>query len=186
VERRKTTIVRGRKPKPLQKQIAEGDPRQRGMRNLRERLAGIPQAGKGLPKCPAALGPIAQYAWRFWKAELEQMDLAFRPDRMMLEGACVHYERAKQADEIIQKHGLVVVDVATDATGKPAGRRHVHRNPAISISNASWALVRSFCSEFGLSPIGRQRLDVKPDHDRSHEELMAALSQPRAPRTNVQ
>ena len=178
--------MRGRKPKPIEQQIREGDPRQRGMNRLQERLEAIPQAEKGLPDCPTDLGALARFAWDFWKAELVKMDLAFLPDRMMLEGAAVNYERAKLADAMIQKHGLVVVDVITDAQGKAIGRRHVHRNPAISISNQAWALVRSFCSEFGLSPIGRQRLEVQQDHDNSREELIALLSQPRTPRTNVQ
>jgi P27 family predicted phage terminase small subunit len=178
--------MRGGKPKPIQRQIAEGDPSKRGVHKLEEARDALPQAEKGLPSCPADLGTLARFAWNFWKAELEKMNLAFLPDRMMLEGACVHYQRAKLADSMIDKHGLVVVEAQTDREGKLTGQKRIRNNPAIAISNASWALVRSFTSEFGLSPIGRQRLDVQRDHDSSRDELIALLSQPRVPRTLVQ
>jgi P27 family predicted phage terminase small subunit len=178
--------MRGRKPKPIERQIAEGDPRKHGVHKLEEARDALPEAEKGLPKCRADLGPLARFAWNFWKAELEKMNLAFLPDRMMLEGACVHYQRAKLADSMIDKHGLVVVEAQTDREGKLTGQKRIRNNPAIAISNASWALVRSFTSEFGLSPIGRQRLDVQRDHDNSRDELIALLSQPRTPKTNVQ
>jgi P27 family predicted phage terminase small subunit len=178
--------MRGRKPKPIQRQIVEGDPSKHGVHKLEEARDALPQVDKGLPNCPADLGPLARFAWNFWKAELEKMNLAFQPDRMMLAGACVHYQRAKLADSMIDKHGLVVVDAQIDHEGKPTGHKRIRNNPAIAISNASWALVRSYTSEFGLSPIGRQRLEVQRDDNNSREELIALLSQPRTPRTNVQ
>lgn len=178
--------MRGRKPKPIERQIAEGDPRKHGVHKLEEARDAVPQAERGLPPAPEDLGPIARAQYEFWREELTKMDLSYRPDGVMLEAAATHYSRAKQADALIERHGLIVVDVATDVNGKATGRRHVHRNPALAISNQAWVLVRSFCSEFGLSPVGRQRLDVQHDHDDSRSELIALLSQPRTPKTNVQ
>jgi hypothetical protein len=55
--------VRGRKPKPLQQQIAEGDPRQRGKWKLRDRLQAEPKAARGLPPCPERLTGVARQRW---------------------------------------------------------------------------------------------------------------------------
>ena len=106
------------------------------------------------------------------------MDLDRRPDAMMLEGACVNFARAVEADLILQLEGMVVVEnVITARDGEIiAVKRKKH--PAVSISNQAWSLVRQFCSEFGLSPVSRTRLSIgkegTPDDD-----LMKLLMQPR-------
>jgi P27 family predicted phage terminase small subunit len=155
--------VRGRKPKPTQQQINEGDPGKRGVKKLGEKLAAEPKAERGLPECPDYLGARARAAWAMWKEELEKMRLDCRPDGPMLEGACVNYERAVKADLVIAKSGLVV-----------AGRA----NPAIAISNAAWRQVRSFCSEFGLSPVSRTRLTIE-EAGNATDDLIKLLSRPR-------
>lgn len=177
--------MRGGKPKPIQRQIAEGDPSKRGVHKLDEALRSLPHAEQGLPDCPADLGPVAREAWNFWREELTKMGLAFRPDSVMLEGACVHFERAKLADGLLKRHGILIAEPVTDRNGRPTGATRVRNNPALAVSNQAWALVRSFCSEFGLSPVGRQRLAVEAP-DTSREDLLELLSRPRTPRTPVQ
>jgi P27 family predicted phage terminase small subunit len=98
----------------------------------------------------------------------------------MLEGAATAYERAKQADAIIKQVGIMVMDETKDRAGTVVHRR-AKNNPAIATSHSSWALVRSFCSEFGLSPVGRQRLEIQ-EADSSRDDLVSLLSQPRAPK----
>jgi P27 family predicted phage terminase small subunit len=164
--------MRGRKPKPTQQQINEGDPRKRGVNKLNEELAAQPRAEKGLPECPDYLGKRARAAWVMWKEELEKMRLDCRPDGPMLEGACVNYERAVEADLMIAKSGLVVAETLE------SGARRVKANPAIAISNAAWRQVRSFCSEFGLSPVSRTRLTIE-DPGNATDDLLKLLSQPR-------
>ena len=54
----------------------------------------------------------------------------------------------------------------------------VKTNPLVGQVNASWMIMRAFCSEFGLSPVSRTRPVVdKPDD--GEDELMEILSQPR-------
>src|SRR5215469_10466406 len=100
--------MRGRKPKPIQQQINEGDPRKRGVHKLEERLEAEPKASRGLPPCPHHLSDRARTAWNFWRDELELMGLAFGPDAAMLEGAVVMYARAVEADLILQRDGLTL------------------------------------------------------------------------------
>ena len=170
--------VRGRKPKPIQQQIAEGDPRKHGVKKLEKRLGATPRAEHGLPDAPAHLGEVAREIWQLWREELEKMQLDFRPDQVMLEGACVWYERGRQADEKILKHGIIIAEPIMDRFGRPTGGTRVKTNPCITTSNLAWRNVRSFCSEFGLSPVSRTRLSIKEQGD-SQADLMKLLSAPR-------
>src|SRR4051812_27853685 len=100
--------MRGRKPKPTATQIAEGDTRKRGVGKLKAKLASEPKPARGLTECPSHLTGRARAAWTFWAEELESMKQSFRPDGMMLEGACVNYARAVQADLIVDRDGPIV------------------------------------------------------------------------------
>ncbi len=163
-------------------QIAEGDPRKRGVHKLEDALAGEPQAQRGLPRCPAHLNPRARAAWNFWSRELESMGLDHLPDAMMLQGACVNYSRAVEADLIVKKDGLIVEESTLDKeTGeKIVLRRRTH--PALGISRTCWMLTHKFCSEFGLSPVSRTRLKVEKRDD-GVQDLAALLATPRPRKT---
>lgn len=167
----------GRKPKPVALQIVEGDPRKHGMHKLEQKLAAEPKAGRGLPNCPRHLSGRARAAWKFWRQELEAMNLDCRPDAMMLEGACVNYSRAVQADIQVEAGGVTVEEPVIDADGKQIGTK-IRKNPAVEVSNAAWRNLRAFCSEFGLSPASRTRLTIEIADDGS-QDLMAILSAPR-------
>jgi P27 family predicted phage terminase small subunit len=171
--------MRGRKPKPTSRQISEGDPRKKGKNKLAEKLAAEPTTTHGLPACPRHLKGRARSAWGFWATELADMNLDRRPDAMMLEGACVGYERAVQADLILMADGLVCKHITVDReTGQPLEKLKSH--PAVAISRAAWGQVRAFCSEFGLSPVSRTRLAI--DRKEKVEDLAAILSRPRPER----
>ena len=174
--------MRGRKPKPTARQIAEGDPRKKGVRKLREKLAAEPIATKGLPDCPRHLRGRARAAWNFWREELEGMGLDRRPDAQMLEGACVNYARAVEADLIVARDGIMLEISEID---KETGERILLKSqyhPAITVSNAAWRQVRAFCSEFGLSPVSRTRLAIEKKSD-GVEDLAKILMQPREPKS---
>lgn len=176
--------MRGRKPKPTARQIAEGDPRKKGKGKLREKLAAEPDAKRGLPACPRHLRGRARSAWNFWAEELASMNLDSRPDAMMLEGACVGYARAVKADLQLEKEGLTVVESTVDKESGEVIPLKVKKHPAVEVANAAWRQVRAFCSEFGLSPVSRTRLTIeKPDG--KGEDLLALLSRPREPRASV-
>lgn len=174
--------MKGRKPKPIARQIAEGDPRRHGKKQLQEKLAKEPKAARGLPDCPDHVADErAVRAWDFWREELQEMGLDSRPDAMMLEGACVNYARAVQADLILAKHGLVIAQPIVNAKKEQIGLK-MKNHPAVAVSNAAWKQVRAFCSEFGLSPVSRTRLALEKKDD-SAEELMKLLNRPRTAKT---
>lgn len=173
--------MRGRKPKPTARQIAEGDPSKHGKGKLRERLTAEPNAKRGLPACPRHLRGRARSAWNFWAEELGAMNLDHRPDAMMLEGACVGYARAVQADLQLAKEGITVEESVIDDESKEKIVLKIRKHPAVEVANAAWRQVRAFCCEFGLSPVSRTRLTIeKPD--KNAEDLLELLSAPRQSR----
>jgi P27 family predicted phage terminase small subunit len=174
----------GRKPKTAARQMAEGDPSKRGINKLKEKAAAEPQATHGLPECPRHLKGRARASWRFWATELEDMGLDRRPDAQMLEGACVNYSRAVEADLIAEKDGLMVEEAVIDPESGERTVLKIKAHPAIAVSNAAWRQVRAFCSEFGLSPVSRTRLAIEKKD--VTEDLAAILSQPRAQRQAIQ
>jgi P27 family predicted phage terminase small subunit len=172
--------MKGRKPKPVEQQMAEGDPAKRGVHKLEQKLASKPKATSGLPRCPRHLKGRARYAWGFWSEELAVMKIDKRPDGPMLEGACQQYARAVQADLIVDREGLVVTENFIDDEGKAFPLR-IKKHPAVEISNRSWLIVKAFCSEFGLTPVSRTRLtlDGPGKGGSDDDELLKALSQSR-------
>ena len=177
-------MIGGRKPKSTAAQIAAGDPRKIGARKLKEKLANEPAATNGLPECPEHLTGRARDAWVFWAAELADMNLDRRPDGMMLEGACVAYQQAVQADAIISLDGPLFKDTAIDEESGEVVTLRVKAHPAVAISRSAWSQLRAFASEFGLSPVSRTRLAVDRKDDAG--DLAKILMQPRAPRAVVQ
>src|SRR5687767_999843 len=97
--------MRGRKPKPTARHIAEGDPSKFGVHKLDAKLEAEPKATRGLPPCPNHLKGITRKAWRFWAEELEGMSLDCRPDAMMLEACCVFYQTHVEMYELIEQQG---------------------------------------------------------------------------------
>jgi P27 family predicted phage terminase small subunit len=174
--------MRGRKPKPLRTQLAAGDPRKKGVHRLEAQLAGEPKASRGLPTCPRHLKGRARGAWVFWSQELAAMDIDRRPDAHMLEGACVAYDAAVASYETIQAQGRFIAKKALDPKTKTLVVVDVKPHPAVRQGNQAWALMRSFCSEFGLSPVSRIRLSIGKE-DGGDADLLELLGRPREKRT---
>lgn len=173
--------MRGRRPKPIAKHIADGDPSKHGKHVLERRLEAEPKPTGELSACPKHLTGRARRTWNFWTEELSAMKLSKRPDNQMLEGACVAYARAVAADLILEKEGLIVKENYIDEAGEVHVLK-IRKHPAVDISNRSWLIVKAFCCEFGLSPVSRMRLVVPKDAGEDHDDLVRLLSQPRLKR----
>jgi P27 family predicted phage terminase small subunit len=173
--------MRGRKPKPVQSQIAAGDPRKKGVHRLEQQLAAEPKATRGLPPCPRHLKGRARAAWIFWSKELVAMDIDRRPDAHMLEGAAINYEAAIASYETVQTQGRLIAKKKLDPKTNSMVIVDVKPHPAVRQGNQAWALMKSFCSEFGLSPVSRLRLAIEME-DSDEDDLMELLSRPREKR----
>jgi P27 family predicted phage terminase small subunit len=172
--------MRGRKPKPLSQQVAEGDPRKIGQNLLAEKAAKVLKGDRGLPEPPSHLTGLAREQWFIWKLELEKMQKDFSADAVLLEGACVNYARAIEADEILKDGCDVEEPIFDRMTGDKIGTR-LKNHPAVARSHACWKHVHMFCSELGLSPVSRERLRIEGG-DTGEDDLLAKLLKPREPR----
>lgn len=171
----------GRKRKPLEVQISEGDPGKIGKRKLEARRAQLPQAESGFVSCPAQLKGRARASWIFWVEQLEIMKIDRRPDAHMLEGACLAYARAVDADLDVAKNGITFQVKDLDKEGNIFVRT-IKKNPAVDVSFRAWTQVKAFCCEFGFSPASRARLEVDKDrkgNGSGEADLAKLLSQPR-------
>ena len=161
----------GRKRKSAKLQLAEGDTRQRGKHKLEQAIGRTPPTTSGIPDCPKHLRGRARETWEFWRVELIGMQIDSRCDGRMLEGACIAYARAVDADLIIAREPVYF-------QGKrKAGLYRTKKHPAVTVSNAAWSQVKAFCSEFGLSPASRARLSIAPASE-TREDVNAVLSGP--------
>jgi P27 family predicted phage terminase small subunit len=170
--------MKGRKPKPAARQIAEGDPSKRGVLKLDGLEEGEPKATRGLPGCPKHLRGVARKAWRFWAEELEGMSLDCRPDAMMLEGACVSYQTYVELYELIETQGKLVAKKERNPQTGQMEVVDVRAHPALHVRDRALMQMRAFCSEFGLSPVSRARLFIER-RESDDDDLLDLLAQPR-------
>ena len=59
--------MKGRKPKPVQQQILEGDPTKRCVHRLDALKASLPKSERGLPDPRSHLQGLAREQWFIWK-----------------------------------------------------------------------------------------------------------------------
>lgn len=135
---------RGRPPKPTAIKELEGNPGKRPL-NKNE-----PKPEKKAPKRPSWLLPDAKKEWRRLSGELEAMGLLTQVDMAAFAGYCQAYARWKEAEEFITKHGSIL----KTASG------YIQQIPQVSIAQQNQKQMRNFCSELGLSPSSRSRLNI--------------------------
>jgi len=167
----------GRPPKPNRLKAAEGDRNKIGVRKLQERIENEPPARFGLPACPAYLKGHARRAWKFWVEELEIMGLDKRPDAIALEGACVNYGHAVEADELVAKNGVTLEMWEKDQESGQMVCLDSKENPALKISVRCWSLADRFIGNFGFTPVSRTRLSIEKSS--KADDLAEMLMQPR-------
>jgi P27 family predicted phage terminase small subunit len=172
--------MRGRKPKPLERQVAEGDPRKIGKVKLGTMLKNQPFVDGNLPDCPERFSVVAKQAWFFWKSELENMKLAASCDEKSLEMACIEFDTYLRANKAVRRLGEVIEEQVFSRSGKVIGSR-LKKNPWVDVRNRAFVNVARFTTEFGLSPMSRTRLTVGNSDD-GMTELHAVLSGPRLAR----
>lgn len=147
--RRLRDAVRGKKTKLSAKDKARVEP---------------PVAAPDVPDS-VARSPVAAQLWRKLTKELVRMKVIAKDDSIALEGLCIAYARAVEADEEVLKYGITL-----------ASQYGIKANPAVYISRQAWTDVRKFAHEFGLTPSGRRNAFEMPplpaDTDAETKELV--------------
>lgn len=147
--------TKGRKPKPTELRVIEGNREHRP----------IPQIPKPKAKwipAPRWLCPAAKKEWRRISRELYNLGLLTVIDRAALEAYCQSYAKWKEAEE---KADLTVF---TTESG------YVGLNPFINIALKYAKEMRAFLVEFGMTPSSRMRVDIDKfkDSDSEWDEML--------------
>jgi len=139
--------TRGRKPKPTALKVLEGNPGKRPL-NKNE-----PKPEKKAPRCPSWLEPEAKKEWRRMSKQLEELGVLTQVDAAAFAGYCQAYARWKEAEEFLSKHGTIFKT--------PSG--YIQQVPQVSIAQTYLKIMKDFCSEFGLTPSSRSRINVNSE-----------------------
>ena len=150
---------RGRPPKPTAIKVLEGNPGKRPL-NKNE-----PKPKPIAPKCPSWLEPDAKKEWKRLSKELEAMGLLTQVDMAVFAGYCQAYARWKEAEEFISKHGSIL----------KTSSGYIQQIPQVSIAQQNLKQIRGFCSELGLTPSARSRLNISNTGNVTEGDAMAAL-----------
>ena len=136
--------TRGRKPKPTELKLLEGNP---GKRPVNEKE---PKPKKQAPRCPSWLEPEAKKEWKRMSKTLESIGVLTQVDGAAFAGYCQAYARWKEAEEFLTKHGTIFKT--------PSG--YIQQVPQVSIAQTYLKVMKDFCSEFGLTPAARTRIQI--------------------------
>jgi P27 family predicted phage terminase small subunit len=140
-------MTRGRKPKPHNLQVIDGNPGKR-------RILSAPLNVQVLyepPPIELADDEIAARKWNELMPDLVRYGLYCSLDRTELAGFCMAWSQAVQAHKALLERGSEYI------TESKNGLMHRHF-PAFSGMFEALKVVRSFGSEFGLSPVSRKQL----------------------------
>ena len=170
--------ARGRKPKPARLKVLEGNP---GKRKINPGLQ-LPPGAPPEPQWPALLPGTrekrqreeAQREWRRVVPDLDRMGLLAHVDRGLLADYCVCWARLVECERLISETGLVT---ATTVVVRANGEEVVQlgRNPLSVTAKEYRSQLKHYCSELGLGPSSRGRLNV-PGRDEVDDGEQAVFS----------
>lgn len=134
----------GRPPKPTALKVVQGNPGKRAL----PKNEPAPEALRDVPEPPYWMAETAAEVWHRVAPWLTETKILAATDLHNLEAFCVAYQRWREAQDDIDKNGLVV----TGAQGGPM------KNPACTVANESLRQVATFGAALGLDPSSRARL----------------------------
>jgi P27 family predicted phage terminase small subunit len=161
----------GRTPKPTKMKALMGNPGRRPL-NGNE-----PTADEGVPDMPQGLSPAAEQEWHRIVPILKKMRVLTVAYGAALAGYCQAYARWLEAEGDIAEHGSIIEE--------PIIRRHRNeedeiagykrkKNPAVAIANESLKMLRSFLSDFGLSPASLSKVTENAEEEQELDDILGA------------
>jgi P27 family predicted phage terminase small subunit len=158
---------KNRKPTALKK--LQGNA---GKRKLNKRE---PKPMIGAPAMPEHLSRVAKAAWRRLVPILLSMKVLTIADGDALAGYCTSIEQWILASAAIAKYGILIAEL-----DELTGTGSVKTNPAVRVRSDALRHMRSFESEFGLTPASRAKLQIHADDDApdAFEDFLDEPAQP--------
>jgi len=149
--------------KPTKLKLIEGNPG-------KQKLHREPQPDLGSTPCPSHLPPLGKKMWKHLVQHLDALNLLAKLDSTILEGICVAYARAVEADTILSRDGLTF----------QSGDNYRQQRPEVAISHNCWRRVKEFATEYGMTPASRGKLSSGSPNE--EDDLEAMLAGPRTDR----
>jgi P27 family predicted phage terminase small subunit len=158
-------MPRGRKPKPREQRIAEGNP---GKRPLPEPviMGGSPREA---PEPPEHLDDDGKAWWREAVPILHHVGLLDTVDTAALEMAATAYSRFRQARRVVDAQGVLT----RGSTGQ------LREHPALKTEREAQSQYLRFAEQYALTPVARTRLGLAELHRRSlADEMDSRIGEP--------
>lgn len=133
--------MRGRKAKPIEQKIREGNA---GHRALPEPL----KLNSGAPRKPDNLPPAGERLWDEIVPVLSGAGIIDRVDGAALTALCVQWGRAESARELVAVQGEYV----------PGSMGQLVEHPAIGVERAAHAMFLRFAEQYGMTAAARARI----------------------------
>lgn len=129
----------------------------------------------GAPEMPEHLSKLAKHAWRRLVPILLSMNILTIADGDALAGYCTSIEQWILASAAIGKYGILIAEL-----DEMTGTGSVKTNPAVRVRSDALRHMRSFESEFGLTPASRSKLQINVDSDTTDpfEDFLDEPTQP--------
>ena len=152
---------KGRKPKPTALKVLEGNPGKRPLPNNEPKPKPI------APERPAWLTGEGKKMWDKLAPELERVGLLTSVDGEAFAAACQCWKTYVECQRYLKKHGY------TYEYENKAGAVNEIERPQVKIGQKALDQFKAFCTEFGLTPSSRTRIEIK--HGQEDEDPMEAL-----------
>ena len=134
----------------------------------REEDAALGREPKPL-KPPTWLPAEAKKVWRRFEPKVRQTVASL--DEALLASFCTTYTQFIEANQILARDGLVI---------KSAKHGGLAKNPACTVLNQSRAALIRIAGELGLTPAGRERLDLEVAPRSEEQERFGAYMRDRS------
>ncbi len=157
----------GRPPKPTALHVLNGNPSKKKDLGKNEPM---PTPVVTIPAPPEWLHAHGKIMWERLSPELYRLGLLTQADLEAFTAACNSWGVYVECQEHIRLNGLTY-----KYTNKGGGVNDVER-PEVRIGQKSLDQFRALCSEFGLTPAARTRIEVKADNGKDPmEDLLSGV-----------
>lgn len=137
----------GRKRKPAEIHLLEGT-----RANYKDDDA--PKFDSDYPARPPHLKDVARQEWDRLKGILEPLGMVTKADRAMLVALVEAWAIYREMDRLIKVHGV------TYTTKTKSGDDMVRPRPEVAMRDQALKNIKSFSTEFGLTPSARTRVSI--------------------------
>lgn len=145
--------MRGRKPKPTQLKVLEGNPGKRALNNKE------PKPTLPLPSPPLVLEGEAMAEWNRVCGELSALGLLTGIDMAVLAGYCQAFSVWVDAVGKVKTLGILI----------RTSNGNVIQNPAVGTMNRQYEIILKACAVLGMDPSSRSRLKVEKQEEKANK-----------------